>query len=189
MRLLTFALLSLLVGCSETTNEDAPAPAPATGTVRIANVTVDANEKEVIVHVRVENGTNAPVYTFIDSRKTLYKAETAVLDVVLAEEKWTNTGSSADCHYFQPRQKQLGALRAETIDVKLPGVLQQGTSTNPPATVELPIHKAKEVNVSLAWGEVPLEPDPGVTSKCRVEISENVVAKQKGIATGAWRSP
>jgi hypothetical protein len=184
-------LLLLLAACSHAATDPAePAPAPATGAVRITNVSVDASGEEVLIRVRIENGTSAPVFAITRPRRIEYRADQSVLDLALVERVWTPTGSSADCHYMTPSQKQLGALRAETIELRLPRVQKRlVTLGTPPTVVDEPIYRSKEVSVALAWSDVPLVPDREVTSKCAAEMSENVTAKQRGVATGVWRAP
>jgi hypothetical protein len=151
-------------------------------------VSVDTTGSEVLVRVRVENGTEAPAFAITDPRRLAYRPEKNLLELQLVEEPTLPNGSSADCHYTTPSQKRLGALRADTIEVRLPRVLKTIGSLGSMAIVDHPIYESKEVSVALAWSDVPLTPDDDVVSKCRLEMSQNVSAKQRGVTTGVWRS-
>jgi hypothetical protein len=184
------SLLLLLGACSHAAPDavDATEPAPATGAVRITNVSVDTKGSEVLVRVRLENGTEAPIFAINSARRIVYRPEGNLLELALVEERTLPSGSSADCHYMSPAQKQLGARRAETIELRLPRVQKHLLGSSPFTVVDEPLYESKEVRVALAWSDVPLVPDREVSSKCRLEMSENVAAKQRGVASGAWKA-
>jgi len=187
--LLAPALVLLgLGGCSGRVS-DVNEPVPVTGVVRITSVDVDSTGPEVLVRVRVENGTKSPVFAITSPRRTLYRPETKSLELALVEEAMLPGGTSADCHYFEPSQKQLGSLSEETIELHLPRVEKQLILTSPMSVEEAPFAESRVVSVALGWSDVPLVPDKAVVSKCRLEMSQNVAAKQRGVANGTWAAP
>lgn len=157
----------------------------------ITNVSVDATGGEVLVRVRVENGTEAPVFAIKSPLRVVYRPEGNLLELSLVEERTLPVGGgfSGDCHYMTPPQKQVGARRAETIELRLPRVQKHLVGWNAPAVVDEPLYESREVRVALAWSDVPLVPDRDVASKCRLEMSENVAAKQRGVTNGVWKAP
>lgn len=182
-----FATLGLLAACSGSVVDGDPA-AP-TGEVRITDVSLDASGSDLLVRVRVENGTANAVYAISSPRRSRYDADTRTLSLSLSEQTRQPTGSSADCHYVAPSQARIGALTATTLELHLPRVQKQLAASSAPKVIDVPIYQSRRVDVDLGWGAVPLVPDQAVVSKCALEMSENVAAKQRGVATGAWTAP
>ena len=178
------ALLLLGLGGCSLRAADVSDPVPTTGVVRITNVDVDSTGADVLVRARVENGTTSPVFAITSPRRTVYRPESNSLELTLVEEPMLPGGTSADCHYMQPSQRQLGSLSAETIELHLPRVQKQLITASPSKVVDAPLYESKEVSVALAWSNVPLVPDKAVVSKCRLEMSQNVAAKQLGVTNG-----
>jgi hypothetical protein len=190
-----FVLALFLGGCScgkervtehQPASSPAPAPAPAPGAVRITNVRFDSTGDDVLVGVSVENGAEVPVFIITDDGRVAYRAEENLLELNLVEQRI----SDEFCHYAAPAQKQLPPHSAETIELRLRRTLPRNVPSEggPPVVLYDPIHQSKEVRVAIAWSDVRLEPDPHLWSKCTEEMSANVSAKQRGIATGIWKA-
>lgn len=60
--------------------------APETGTVNISDVAVDTTGPEVLVRVRVQNGTKAPVFAMTSPRRSIYQPERSSLELSLVEQ-------------------------------------------------------------------------------------------------------
>lgn len=180
------ALVVHFVACSHANDGAESKTASAMGTVRITSVDVDLRGTDVLVRVQVENETEKPVFAITSPRRIHYRADRHLLELDLAESPILPMGTSAACHYVLPSQRPVGPRRREMIEVRLPRIQKHLITWNPMAEIDEPLYQAKEVHVALGWSDVPLEPDRAVASQCALEMSENVAAKQRGIATGTW---
>lgn len=175
----------LLVGCGKTLADDLPGTeaAPATGVVRVASVAVDTSGTDLRIRVRVENGTNAPVFAVSDFRRAKYDEASHVLDVAFAEHVYEPNGSSGDCHYMLPRQREVAPRTIETFEAHL--MKTQPSIAGYPARH---FGEAKIVNVEVGVSDARFTIAPGVEEQCHKGLSEHISQQQRAILNGTWRA-
>ncbi len=132
----------------------------------LGTTTAAVDEQSIVITVELRNDADRTVHTYRDARRVVFDEATGVLHVGLTDragDTGDDTGGDDASSYVMPNFTSVDPHGTTTIEVRIPRVLTRiaGASAGGGVRLErIPIDRAAEVRVEVAWSDTPFYPDP-----------------------------